>query len=195
MRSFYSKKNLCPKSTAEYIWTKLHCRKTSNLRLSRTAKMNTLPSGHRPTMQSQTPKNYQPTEYVKGLKEIEDAIKWQVLTTYFAESEPRQWLPELYYAAGYIDIGASGASIWDSEPFAKAFSRTWCHKMACIPQVPLDFLNGRVESNLDRSRMDPALNRTRQDSTGLDSNVIFIRTRKSNRVESNLKFQIFIEEV
>ncbi|KAF8936383.1 hypothetical protein BGZ47_009536 [Haplosporangium gracile] len=68
--------------------------------------MNIVPSGPRPTMQSQTPKNYQPTEYVKGLKKIEDATKWQLRTTYFAETEPGQWLPELYYAAGYIDIGA-----------------------------------------------------------------------------------------
>lgn len=90
--------------------------------------MNTLPSGPRPTMQSQTPKDYQPSEYVKGLKKIEDATELQLPTTYFAESEPGQWLPELYYAAGYIDIGAflEGLSILSKKRSLNLGLRAFC---------------------------------------------------------------------
>ncbi|KAF9902262.1 hypothetical protein EC991_005081 [Linnemannia zychae] len=87
-----------------------------------------LPSGPRPTLQSQTPKNCQPSEYVKGLKKIEDAINWQLPTTYFAESEPGQWLPELYYAAGYIDTGAflEGLSILSKKRRLNLGLRAFC---------------------------------------------------------------------
>ncbi|KAG0303293.1 hypothetical protein BGZ97_001968 [Linnemannia gamsii] len=87
-----------------------------------------LPSGPRPTLQS---KNYQPSEYVKGPKKIEDAISWELPTTYFAESEPEQWLPELYYAAGYIDIGAllEGLSILSKKRSLNLGLRAFCRDL------------------------------------------------------------------
>ncbi|KAI8594282.1 hypothetical protein EDD21DRAFT_421975 [Dissophora ornata] len=52
----------------------------------------------------QTPKDYQPSDQVKELGKIEEVTCWQLPSTFFAETETSQWLPEKFYDAGYVDI-------------------------------------------------------------------------------------------